>query len=101
LTLWIAKSRDAMSRLDEDKLMSLKATSGGPKRRVRNPSSKHYHLSSEYIIKHMVMQENGERIKAMVALALEPYRDEILAMHKNRKKRSRYYEPNTRRVLVR
>lgn len=46
--------------------------------------SKRYHLSTEHLLRRMVMQENRARIAAWVGLALEPYRDRILTMHKKR-----------------
>jgi len=47
--------------------------------------AKRYHLSTEYLLRRMVMQENRERIAAMVALWLEPYRGRILRLHKSKK----------------
>ena len=46
---------------------------------------RHHHLSTEYLLARMVMQENRARIASWVALRLEPYRKAILNMHKERR----------------
>jgi len=48
------------------------------------PRLKHQHLSTEYLLRRMVMQENRARIASWAALMLEPYRKAILSMHKER-----------------
>jgi hypothetical protein len=41
-----------------------------------------YYKSSGYLLRRMVMQENRERVLALVGLAFEPYRQRILHLHK-------------------